>query len=117
MRTARGRRARGRRERTDKPDCVRGRASAASRRHGGARNRMFPNFYRQAFVHLCGKQLVITQAADAVVRLEDYSRSYDRAEERASSNLVNARDQLSATTPGILLELQSALEPLEQAQL
>ena len=70
---------------------------------------------RQDFAAGRRQELGIAQAADAVVGIENHRAGNHRPEECAAPDLVHARYQRRARSPRLLLELQGALQALEQA--
>jgi hypothetical protein len=78
---------------------------------------MLPNPDSKFFATLGGKQLRITESANAVPGIKNYRRCYYRTKERTPANLVSSGNKFCARAPGTFLKLERAPQPFQKAQL
>jgi hypothetical protein len=87
--------------------------------HGGhgPGDAMLANSEREFLAAFGGNQFGITQATNAIGRIEDHGSGDDRAEQRSAANFVDSGNVVGARGPCPLLEIQSAAQFFQQAQL
>ena len=78
---------------------------------------VFTNAFGKHFSPLREQQFRIAKASNSITGIQNNGCGYNRAKQRSAAYLVDACNQFRSGSPRYFFVLQSASQPLQQAQL
>src|SRR5262249_2072006 len=77
---------------------------------------MLTNANGKLLATFCGEEFRVTQAANAVGRIENHGSCDDRTKKRSAADFVGSGHELCSTCPRKLFKFQRALQALQQSE-